>query len=411
VGKRSRGLTRSADLAPTLLGILGVPGLSGVDGRNLLEPGEAGEAYAESDYPTGFGWAPLRSWRLGDLKLIDAPEVELYDLRTDPREERNVAGLRPADVARLRGVLRLAMGSEVRQDQRRLGAEAEERLRALGYVAGKAPAAGTPVSAVDPKTALPLFRGFERAMEAEARGDLAASARELRDLTRQDPTNLTFQRSLASALRRSSNPEEAIRVLRAAEKLDPRDAALAHDLGVALAERGQLALAIQSEERALAIDPGFVDALDHLATLHATRGELVRARAAVDRAIAIDSNHARAWSNRGNIARAQNQPGEAERSYRRARELAPDLVDALNGLGVLAVEQGSLDQAAELFVRALELDPSLDEARLNLAVVEARRGHTDRAIRLATETERVARQGDLRTKAKAFLRELGSPKP
>lgn len=406
-GKRSPGLARSADLAPTLLGILGAPELGGVDGKNLLKEPEPREAYAESDYSTGFGWAPLRSWRSGDLKLIDAPKVELYDLARDPREERNLAALQPKDVERVRLVLRAALASEVRRDERHLSAETEERLRSLGYVAGALPDRDPKSpAALDPKDALPFFQGFERAMEAESRGDLGASRRELAGLTRKDPTNLTFHRSLASVLRRSSRPDEAIRVLKAALKLAARDAAIAHDLGVAFSERGRVDQAIEIEERAVALDPAFVDALDHLASLYARRGDLARARAAVDRALALDANHARAWSNRGNIARAQGQAAEAEQSYGRALGLAPDLAEALNGLGVLAVEKGRLDEAAERLSRALELDPTFDEARLNLAVVEAERGHTESAILLASQTAKDARDPGLRTKARSFLSEL-----
>ena len=407
-GKRSPGLARSADIAPTLLAILGVPLGAPVDGVDLTGSRGAGESYAETDYPTGFGWAPLRSWRLGDLKLIDAPDVELYDLSNDPQEDRNLAASKPKDVDRLRAVLHAALATEVRADPRRSEAAVEERLRSLGYVAGGASSGPGAGSAMDPKKALPLLRDFERALEAEARGDLTSSAAILRGLVKRDPSSLAFQRSLASALRRGGRLGEALSVLRKAAEAAPKDAAIAHDLAIALAEQGLDVQAIEWEERAVAIDHRFVEALVHLAALHAGRGDFVQARNVVDRAVAEDANNASAWSNRGNIARGQGVVDEAERSYTRALELSPDLVDAVNGLGVIAVERGRLDEAAARFARAIELDATLDEARLNLAVVEAQRGHRQRAIELATETSRVARDRGLRSKASAFLRDLQS---
>jgi tetratricopeptide (TPR) repeat protein len=405
-GKRTEALSRSADLAPTLLALLGAPPLTGIDGRDLAAGRGTGEAYAESDYATGFGWAPLRSWRLGDLKLIEAPQPELYDLAKDPLETTNLAATRPADVDRLRGVLRAASASEVRRDERRMSAETAERLRSLGYVAG-GPSKTATFGRRDPKDARPLFAEFERALAAEASSDFAGAVTILEALVSKDPENLTFQRSLAGALRRGSRGDESIRVLQRALKMAPTEASLAHELAIGLEERGRVTQAIESEHRALAIDPGFVDALDHLATMLALKGELDQARAAVDRALSVDANHARAWSNRGNIARAQNQPVEAERSYRRAVDLAPDLVDALNGLGVLAVEGGRLEEAAERFTRALELAPGLDEARLNLAVVEHQRGNRGRALELAMETSK-SRDPVLRAKALAFRAALQS---
>lgn len=405
-GKRTGGLTRSADLAPTLLGALGVPGLGAVDGRDLSAGGGAGESYAETDYPKGFGWAPLRSWRLGDLKFIEAPQPELYDLGHDPKEERNLVESRSSDATRLRGVLGAVLRSEVHPVERRVSGETQEQLRSLGYVAGGASGAGRGLDATDPKSALPLFRDFERAMALEAAGDLKRSALVLESLVTRDPGNLTFKRSLASALRRSARPGAAVRVLREAAKVGGKDAAVLHDLAMALAEEGDIIQAIECETRAFAIDPAFVDALNHLATLHAVRGEPARAREAVERALAIDPNNASAWSNRGNLARAQNQPAEAAASYERALALAPEQVEALNGLGVLAVESGRFDEAAKRFERVLAANPGFDEARLNLAVVESQRGHLDRALELASETGRTTRDPALRAKAAAFLRDL-----
>ena len=405
-GKRTKDLARSSDLAPTLLATLGVPGLGVVDGRDLTSSGASGESYAESDYPTGFGWAPLRSWRLGDLKFIEAPQAELYDLTLDPKEERNLASSRPSDVERLRGVLGAALKSETRPSARRASGETEERLRSLGYVAGGSTPSAQGPAALDPKSALPLLRDFERAMDREASGDLRASALILESLVTRDPSNVTFRRSLASALRRSSRGGEAVRVLQEAEKAAPKDASVLHDLALTLAEQGQIVRAIEFEARAVAVDPGFAEAFNHLATLHARRGDLVKARDAADRAIALDPNNAQAWNNRGNIARGQGQAREAERSYRSAVELSPDLVDAVNGLGVLAVERGDLDAAAQRFEHVLQVAPGFDEARLNLAVVESQRGRLDRAIELAVETRKAARDPALRARAAAFLRDL-----
>lgn len=409
VGKRTTGLVRSVDLAPTLLGILGAPALTGIDGRDLIKEAPPGEAYAESEYAEGFGWAPLHSWRLGDFKLIDAPRPELYDLAGDPFERVDLASARPADVDRLRAILRRARASEKRTAARSLGSEDEERLRSLGYVAGggATPRGG---GGMDPKDAVPLFRDFEGAMMEEARGNWAASARALGELSSRDPANITFRRSWAAALMKNGQNRDAVGVLRAAATKQPDDARLLHDLALALAAAGRMEEARESEAKAVVLDPAFADALNHFATLEALAGRWAEARSAVDRALALDSNHAQAWSNRGNIARAQNDQAEAERSYRRALELAPNLLDALNGLGVIAVEQGRLDEAAGLFNRALDGDPGFGESRLNLAVVEAQRGHPADAIRLA---RLVAQSSDpaLREKARSLLRDLGDHRP
>ena len=136
-GERRRGIARTADVTPTLLALLGASAIPGLDGIDLFGPLTRSESYAETDYPTGFGWTGLRSWRAGGLKLINGPRPELFDVARDPREGRNLATERGADVTRLQRILRLALSAEVKADIRPVSAEVEERLRSLGYVSGR----------------------------------------------------------------------------------------------------------------------------------------------------------------------------------------------------------------------------------------------------------------------------------
>jgi phosphoglycerol transferase MdoB-like AlkP superfamily enzyme len=79
------------DVAPTILDLLGVPRPGSWQGRSVLEPGRPGRAYFFSPY------GDLRfGLRDGDLKLVlnvTANTSEVYDLSSDPYEERNVASV------------------------------------------------------------------------------------------------------------------------------------------------------------------------------------------------------------------------------------------------------------------------------------------------------------------------------
>ena len=78
------------DVAPTILDFLRVPAPASFEGTSLL--GAAPRAvYSESLHThDSFGWAPLRSVRLGAYKYIEAPRPELYDLEKDPDERNNI---------------------------------------------------------------------------------------------------------------------------------------------------------------------------------------------------------------------------------------------------------------------------------------------------------------------------------
>ena len=116
------------DLFPTVLDATGLEALApeALDGSSLLPllSGAPGAAASAEERPLVIQWhrgdAPVRGHhalvRLGDLKLVqptrpwdelDAPPAwapELYELSGDPFEERDLAGERPAELARLASV-------------------------------------------------------------------------------------------------------------------------------------------------------------------------------------------------------------------------------------------------------------------------------------------------------------------
>lgn len=135
------------DVFPTLLGLAGQPVPPGIDGMRLDVP-EASRpraAYSETLYASfperAAPGEELASLRYAGWKLLMGPDrEELYDLRADPQESRNLASSQPDRVASLSSRLRAAAGG----DRARAAAplqlspeeqrEHRERLRELGYV-------------------------------------------------------------------------------------------------------------------------------------------------------------------------------------------------------------------------------------------------------------------------------------
>src|SRR6185503_9058389 len=94
-------------------------------------------AYAESLFARlRLGWAPLHGWRTARFKLIDAPRPELFALEADRGETRNAAADQPEVVDKMRRALRSALAVRPPDASADAGPEAEERLRALGYLGG-----------------------------------------------------------------------------------------------------------------------------------------------------------------------------------------------------------------------------------------------------------------------------------
>jgi arylsulfatase A-like enzyme len=171
-GARAPGLAENIDVAPTILGLLGVDAMQGVEGRPLLVPQSGGGAagrfapapgrpftYAESDFqlihpenPRFYIHGPAGRWTSasdGRYKLILIPRsgdelLEMYDLERDPGEEHDLTGDPSFADAKSRLLREVKQYSDYGEGPPGAGAppqgpepispEQRERLRSLGYV-------------------------------------------------------------------------------------------------------------------------------------------------------------------------------------------------------------------------------------------------------------------------------------
>lgn len=191
--------TRSIDMMPTVLDLLGLPAPAGVQGRSvaglMTGTGRALDlaTYSESLYPRDrFGWSDLHASRDGRFKVIRAPRPELYDLAADPHELRNLYAERPAlaegMAARLRAFERGLLNDSQSQTAgpglprpsvSLADPDARARLAALGYTAAVRAMAVEDGSALpDPKDQIGLYNLItEGRVLPNARGSSARSIR------------------------------------------------------------------------------------------------------------------------------------------------------------------------------------------------------------------------------------------
>ena len=300
------------DLAPTALARLGVTGFDadGVDLRGLID-GSAAPAdrtiYAESFAPLlDFGWSPLRSVRDARWKYIAAPKAELYDTESDPVEARNLESSDPQRASQLRA--RVERYGPADAPAGAVAAEAANRLRSLGYLAGgpRAPSAG---GRPDPKDRIELASRIAMVTSGEVSGPELVTT--LEAIVRDDPGNPQAHLRLGYAeleRGRCAQAEPHFRTVMQAQ-MPSADAGLgladcrmrANDLrgaGQALdaadraepgnpvveANRGLLALAQDDAPRAIRLlqsavsrDPGFFEARFNLARAFARAGRRAEA--------------------------------------------------------------------------------------------------------------------------------------
>src|SRR5262249_23241508 len=136
-----------ADVLPTILELVGLPAPARVDGLSLLpairgDQWPARPIYFEAlDANVSRNWAPLTGVLADHWKYIDLPDAELYDLATDPGEQRNRVRDDPARAAALSrrlAEMHVAVPGSVHAQTAPIDAEAAARLRSLGYSAATA---------------------------------------------------------------------------------------------------------------------------------------------------------------------------------------------------------------------------------------------------------------------------------
>ena len=253
-----------ADVLPTVLALLDRPPTPNVQGRDLSDllrgktlPWSSATGYAESLYGhLHHGTLPLVALREPDFKLVRGRAEELFDLRSDPRESRDIAATR-ADVAdalseRLDALLEdLYTGSPERLA---LDAESRAALSALGYT-GWSAEVRTDAEPRDAREALVSMRRMAEADRAFLSGDLEGAHALYAAVIADEPESIDARVRWAALLQSAGRAEEALGPLREAVELAPHEAELHRQLGRALEKLGRSEAALAAFDVGLALHP------------------------------------------------------------------------------------------------------------------------------------------------------------
>jgi len=374
---------RHVDILPTIADLIGIDVPEDLPGRTLLaaldgEPEPRPTYFEAMTAMLKRGWAPLRGVIVGRDKYIDVPIEELYDLRADPREERNVA---PVSAERLRALAaRLdAFGAILPGAHVEERADVQARLQSLGYLTGSAPRKTRYTEDDDPKRLIDVDRLMMEGIELHRTGRSAEAIQAYRRvIARRPDMGLAYQR-LAFLQWESGGVADAIATLRyAIEKIGP-DLDVEVRLGTYLAETGREREAIPLLERTVNAAPGRTEAMNALGIAYARAGRHQDALRLFARILEIDSRDTFALENSGAVhLQTGNLRGAAD-AFGRAAAIDPRSSRARAGLGVVALQAGRRDEAIEHWRRAVALDRTNFDALYNLATELVNAGRTDEA--------------------------------
>jgi arylsulfatase A-like enzyme/tetratricopeptide (TPR) repeat protein len=377
---------RHVDILPTVLDALGQAAPGGLSGRSLL-PLLAGrqQATAPSYFEALSGmtnrrWAPLYGVIRDRWKYIDLPLPELYDLASDPREERNLVASRPQELEDMRTLLAGVRAGDQGVQATRESEDTRERLRALGYVSGSEGGPKTHYTADDdPKRLIALDALLQTVTARERAGDLAGARAVAEDIVRQNPQMALALVQLASLQGEQGDLAAAVATAQRAVALNPDDPESAALLGRFLDESDRAPEAVALlEPYARALDP-YPDVLLAYGVALAQVGRGDEALAVLQKA-AYGASAAMAFVDIGTVHLMARRPARAREAFEKALALNPRIPRAHNALGVIAAQAGDADAAIGWWTKALGVDPRDRDTLFNLGTMLVQRGRQDEGL-------------------------------
>ena len=434
-GVRREEVVGLRDLAPTLMNGLGLARTALPASGSSLLPLVSGRGtgprvvYIESLAPSlEHGWSELRGVRTADWSYIRAPQVELYDLRRDPRELHNVCDREAKVRARLAAWLdHFAAQGEESVVSLRPDAETIARLRSLGYLAGH-PSPSSAGVEKDPKNLIHVHQMIYNAYVLTDRKPLEAAAL-LDQALSVDPENPRAWQGMGTLYLKMGHWERAyeifgqlmertpddahLRVNRAwaclnlgrleeAEALiterleevpDDHEARSAH--AELLARRGRVDLAREILTAEIRTAPSAVPVLLRLGRLEWQAGRREEAARCAARVLELDDANAAALAlagealwyrsedarQAGEAATAAATLAEARAHLERAHALDQSESRAAFRLAFLAQQEGRNEEARARYTRLLAHRPQMAEAHANLGNLLRESGSLEDALR------------------------------
>ncbi len=392
---------RTLDILPTVLDLLGIDAPQQVQGtslRPLVEgTGEVPEleVYHESFYThSKFGWSPLRAFRRGADKLIEAPRPELYAWREDQHELDELAAGAGERVEALRADLYRTLQhtkSGRRPQTRAIDAETRAKLESLGYL-GSSPANPglgfdtLPAEGPSPMAMMPVWQRYNRVKtlirDREPRWELILA--ELRRLIEEDEGSGDYARYLqALSYLALEDFDQARKILEERHRQGDADYAMLLELAALKLKSGEDAAARALLLETLALRPEEPLLYFYLGWAAERQGDVAQAEQDYRQALDFDPEHSQALVNLGNLLSEAKRYEAAGELLEQAAASTPYRAEVHYNLGVLRYRQGQDLAARDFFQRAVKIDPLYGRARYALARTLETLGDADGARREA----------------------------
>jgi arylsulfatase A-like enzyme/Flp pilus assembly protein TadD len=384
------------DIFPTICDLVGIDKPANLQGLSLLSLTAGKKApkrmiYFESMSPYyDRGWAPLKGYFAEDIKFMDSPIPEIYDVVKDFSEKNNLAAGTDLNPYRKRlKDLEDRYGADTKTErQKTIDPKAMAKLRSLGYIATSAPMKDKIYGPEDDLKTLILFEDkLYRAMALYEEGRTEESIRILKSIITQRADFDSAYISLAKIYESRGQLKKALGTMEEGYAKNPANFEILAKYGKLCVRAGLYENAEIALKQALAIvdfDPAI---WNQLGIVYMRTKQEKRARDLFNKSLELDKNNAEALNNLGvlflGIARRTKDSSASERAIQnleRAVSLDPNSHIYLNGLGSAYKIGGRLDEAIDCWERALGIKHDYPLSVVNLGIVYFQKGDKIRSL-------------------------------
>lgn len=334
------------DIFPTVCDLLDLPVPAHIQGESLLpliagREREKKQIYFESLSPHfKMDCAPLRGFIQGDIKFIDLPIKEVYNLNTDPKEEMNLASTSetPRLVKELETLMKSQRGKGTKQKPKGKDEEILSKLRSLGYISGTPTKKKTYEIKDDLKSLAPVIAHLRLAVEDFKAKKTDLAIKKINNVIRIRPTYSSAYSNLSFIQYNIGQIDQAIDTLKLGLTRVPDDLMLMANLGVMLIMANRFKEAINPLEYCTKVDKFNPDNFNYLGLALMKTEDYPRAEESLNQAIKLDPKLIPAYNNLGylNLIRyvktEDNKYCDAAiQNFDKALALNPTLLSALKG--------------------------------------------------------------------------------
>ena len=372
------------DIFPTICELTGVKIPGHIQGRSLLPVIKGVDKSEETIYfeaKSAYysrGWAPLDGFITKNRKFINLPIKELYDLKKDFGEKRNI--ISRVTISELFSTLNPLIsgltGADKDLSEKKIDPKALKKLKTFGYLTGVVQKKKTIFTKEDDlKVLLPIQLKLTEARKLEKKGKYREALELFMEVRKLKPDNISTYINIAELFHKTNRIREGLETIEEGLAKSPSNTDLLLRKGVLLVVNNQLGKGENILRNVLSIDPDRGEAWNYLGISLFKKGLMGKALEAYRKSEEIDNTNPTLFNNIATLYLSmylkQKDPELHENAvinFKKALEIDKNLSSALNGLGAAYRFSGNREEAIKYWKSAIEHKPDFIQVYFNLAI-------------------------------------------